>query len=136
MANIDDQKLMELVRDYPHLYRADHQDHSRKNICENSWSEIGAALNTDGKAVKECWRVIHDRYVRAINKQQQQNRSGAGTSHVPKIIRDLGRLRSSIRHRGTETNFPVENVSKLSVNVITLKCCNVIVILLYVHLCM
>ena len=59
--------------------------------------------------VKTDWKAVQDKYGRALKKWMTACRSGAGqiTFGQPKILTQLSWLSEFIRHRSTESNFPV-----------------------------
>ncbi|KAF7221764.1 uncharacterized protein [Nothobranchius furzeri] len=107
MSESFEEKLIDQVRIYPHLYDVSLPLLSDKYACQNSWREISDNLQSDAETCKIKWKQVRDRYVRARRKMMEK-RSGDGADGVlcPAVVRRLGWLSSFINHRSTETNFP------------------------------
>lgn len=40
--------FLSIMRDYPHVFEKDHQDHSDHTALDNAWSEISPGINETG----------------------------------------------------------------------------------------
>ena len=114
------EKLCDLVREYQWLYDATHPDYKSRDMARVSWAEIATELNSDSQTVLKRWRYIRDRYTRKLKDYVQSRRSGAGAdlTDAPRLVQDLGWLKTFISHRDTSTNFPGDDmVSKTKIYV-------------------
>ena len=104
-----EEKLCEQIRLYQHMYDTSSVLHSNKNALENAWREVATAMEKSVAKVKSDWKAVRDKYTRAHKKWKIACRSGAGqiTFGYPKILTQLSWLSEFIRHRFTESNFPV-----------------------------
>ena len=66
LAELFEEKLCELVRNYRHLCDVTSPGHRDKQMeIKNSCEETGKQLNISRSAAKEKWRSVRDRFVRA-----------------------------------------------------------------------
>lgn len=111
-----EERLSELVRNYPHLYDVSCPGHRDKQKIINSFQEIGEALGITGDVAKAKWAAIRERYVRAHNKVTGK-KSGDGANGMsaagPPILQRLVWLSPYISHRATVSNFPSNAVSSV-----------------------
>ena len=115
MAELFEERLCELVRNYCHIFDVSSPGHRDKHLVQNSWEEIGRELNVPWTVAKEKWRQVRDRFVRAHNKSASK-RSGdaADGSQDHPILRRLGWLKPFINHRATATNYPKNDMVRIS----------------------
>ncbi|XP_016355770.1 transcription factor Adf-1-like [Sinocyclocheilus anshuiensis] len=101
-----EERLCEEVR-YPHLYNTSLKQYKDIQTCNNSWREVAQSLGKEESACRHKWKYLRDRFVTA--KKKLKRRSGApGGRAVPSIVYLLSWLSDFVKHRDTDSNFPVE----------------------------
>ena len=109
--------LCDAVRRYPHLYNPSLQSYKDAQMTSNSWGEIARCLGKEEKVCRAKWKYLRDRFVKI--KKKAKGRSGAsGGKMLPAIYHQLSWLTQFVKHRETDSNFPLE------VMYVLLKLCN------------
>ncbi|XP_062238945.1 uncharacterized protein si:dkeyp-38g8.5 [Platichthys flesus] len=102
MDSIIEERLVEEVRKYEHLYNPTASTYKDANITANSWREISAAVGLDVPECIKTWRRIRDKFVRV--KKTTRGRSGdAGGQKVPDFFIFMSWLMPHIKHRQTKS---------------------------------
>jgi len=74
---MDDEKLIEFVRNCPHLWDHSLQEYRDRSVCNRSWISIAEQLGGfTSKEARDRWRQLRDSFVRA--KRNTIKKSGAG----------------------------------------------------------
>ncbi|XP_060861708.1 uncharacterized protein LOC132938721 [Metopolophium dirhodum] len=120
---MDDEKLIEVVRNYPVIYKLSDKNYKDNCIKDNVWKEISQSI---GKNVNDCktrWRTIRDSYKKNLKKRRLGTGSAATTKS--KYNDDsLSFLDNIENERRTTSNISVEkkacndntNYSEMAVN--------------------
>ncbi|CAI6345567.1 unnamed protein product [Macrosiphum euphorbiae] len=77
--SVDDEKLIECVRNYPVLYKLSDKNYKDNSVKENAWKEIAHFV---GKNVNDCktrWRTVRDSYKKNLKKRKLGTGSAAPT---------------------------------------------------------
>uniref|UniRef100_A0A1A8M2Y1 MADF domain-containing protein n=2 Tax=Nothobranchius pienaari TaxID=704102 RepID=A0A1A8M2Y1_9TELE len=106
MSESFEEKLIDQVRNYPHLYDVSLPLHSDKYACQNSWREISDNLQSDAETCKIKWKQVRDRCQGSKEDDGETEWGRCRRRVLSSIVRRLGWLSSFINHRSTETNFP------------------------------
>ncbi|XP_057708856.1 uncharacterized protein LOC130927215 isoform X2 [Corythoichthys intestinalis] len=99
-----EERIVEEVRKYDHLYNPSSKNYKDCQMASNSWREI--AENT-GLEVTECmkkWKNVRDKYVR-VRKRMASKNGDPGGRKVPAFYHALSWLAPHVKHRETETNL-------------------------------
>ena len=103
-----EEKLAELVREYPHLYIPSSKDHRHQQVARNSWREIGQTLNVEPEECKKRWNNLRDKFNKARKRVHSKTSGDAGGSNpVPKLFIQLQWLDAHIKHRNTTSNMTI-----------------------------
>ncbi|XP_062296542.1 uncharacterized protein LOC134001023 [Scomber scombrus] len=100
-----EERLIEEVRKYDHLYNSSSKNYKDCQVASNSWREI--SRNT-GLEVVECmkrWKNLRDKYVR-LRKKHATRSGDPGGRRVPAFYPFLSWLAPHVKHRETESNDP------------------------------
>ncbi|XP_019867851.2 DNA ligase 1 [Aethina tumida] len=76
LMNINEQKLIELVENNPHLYNphdANYHNHSER---DKSWVEIAEILDHDPQDCREKWRTLRDCYRKCLRNRLKGSAKG------------------------------------------------------------
>nr|XP_022911624.1 transcription factor Adf-1-like [Onthophagus taurus] len=74
---MNDEKLIEMVRDYPVLYDLSHAKYNDINYKNGIWKEIAKQLKEDWPSCKTRWNNIRDNYRKSLKKTVQQSGASA-----------------------------------------------------------
>ncbi|XP_023952642.2 transcription factor Adf-1 [Bicyclus anynana] len=75
---MDNEKLIEIVRDYKYLYDLTDKKYSDNMKKDQAWKEIGIKLKKNGTECKKAWALLRDAFRRTIKKKKKQTKSGQG----------------------------------------------------------
>lgn len=67
---LDEQVLIQLVKDRPVLFDKKHEDFRVGSARKKAWDEISAIVNWDVDTLQKRWRVMRDRFVRELRKSK------------------------------------------------------------------
>ncbi|XP_048067244.1 uncharacterized protein LOC125280626 [Megalobrama amblycephala] len=98
-----DERLVEEVKKYPHLYDSSLKDYKDAFIGCNSWREISQAIGKDEIFCRQRWKYLRDRYVKAARMMKRRS-DDAGGKKTPPIVVLLDWLSKFIKHRETDSN--------------------------------
>ncbi|CAB1458236.1 unnamed protein product [Pleuronectes platessa] len=102
MDSIIEERLVEEVRKYEHLYNPTASTYKDAGSTANSWSEISATVGLDVPECIKTWRRIRDKFVRV--KKTTKGRSGdEGGQKVPDFFIFMSWLMPHIKHRKTKS---------------------------------
>lgn len=99
-----EERLIEEVRKYDHIYNISSKNYKNCQMANNSWREI--AQNT-GLEVAECtkrWKNLWDKFVRLRRKLSTKSGDGGGQK-VPAFYHFLSWLAPHVKHCETESNY-------------------------------
>ncbi|XP_013180494.1 PREDICTED: transcription factor Adf-1-like [Papilio xuthus] len=78
---MDNEKLIQIVRKYKHLYDLNNKYYSNNQKKEQAWNEIGKKLQSSARECKKAWALLRDAYRRCVRKRRD---SESGMASVPK----------------------------------------------------
>lgn len=67
---LDEQVLIQLVKDRPVLFDKKNEDFRVANARKKAWEEISSIVNWDVETLQRRWRVMRDRFVRELRKSK------------------------------------------------------------------
>ena len=91
LSLLEEEKLTEIIRDFPILYDKSHQGYKERDAVENAWSEVAKSLEyvETGDMAKLCFESFKKRYLKKRNALKKVNRSGTSSVAVDKAKKDL-----------------------------------------------
>ncbi|KAL7381615.1 hypothetical protein ABVT39_008474 [Epinephelus coioides] len=118
MVESFEDKLIDQVRNYPHLYDVSLPLHSDKHACNNSWQQISVVLEFYVETCLQKWKQTRDRYVQARRKMMEK-RSGDDADGVfcPPVMpneEDLGSASASPTYDPGASPGPTNSASEPS----------------------
>ncbi|CDQ78715.1 unnamed protein product [Oncorhynchus mykiss] len=100
-----EEKLIEEVRRYNHLYNTSLKDYKDFTITSNSWKEIAQTLRVEEQVCRTKWKKLRDRYVRLRRKIKGKS-GGAASGIQTQILTTLSWLSGFIKHKETKSDYP------------------------------
>ncbi|XP_060931315.1 uncharacterized protein si:dkeyp-38g8.5 isoform X2 [Limanda limanda] len=102
MDNNTEERLVEEVRRYEHLYNPSASDYKDEQLTEDSWREISAVVGLDVSECIKTWRRMRDKFVR-VKKATTRSGGDAGRQNVPDFFISMSWLMPHIKHRMTKS---------------------------------
>lgn len=99
-----DERIIEEVRKYDHLYNSSSRHYKDCQMANNSWREIS---HNTGLEVAECmkkWKNLRDKYVR-LRKKMATRSGDPGGQKVPAFYHFMSWLAPHVKHRETDSNY-------------------------------
>lgn len=99
-----DERIIEEVRKYDHLYNSSSRHYKDCQMANNSWREIS---HNTGLEVAECmkkWKNLRDKYVR-LRKKMSTRSGDPGGQKVPAFYHFMSWLAPHVKHRETDSNY-------------------------------
>ncbi|XP_042262774.1 uncharacterized protein LOC121894316 [Thunnus maccoyii] len=103
-----EERLCEEVRRYPHLYNSSFKQHKDSQMCNTSWREIAQSLGKEEAMCRQKWKYLKIQFVKAKKKLKGRSGAAGGSVSVPPIVSLLNWLSIFVKHRDTDSNFPIE----------------------------
>ncbi|KAJ7986682.1 hypothetical protein DPEC_G00342430 [Dallia pectoralis] len=103
-----EERLIEEVRKYDHLYNSSSAHYKDCQMANNSWKEIAQSVGLDVTDCIKRWKYKFD----SLRKKVAPRNGDPGGKKVPAFYHFLSWLAPHIKHRETESNFePKEQTS-------------------------
>ncbi|XP_072095034.1 uncharacterized protein [Mobula birostris] len=99
-----EERLMEEVRKYVHLYDSSSPDYKDCQMASNSWKEISTNIGLDVMECTKKWKNLRDKYVHEQKRLAKRSRDPGGKK-VPAFYLFLSWLAPHIKHWETESNY-------------------------------
>ena len=84
MANLDCEKLIELVHVRPNLYDKKHREYKDKKKTNACWARIGEEVGVTGEVASQRWTTIRDNYARY--KKRIKGKTGSALKNITKYV--------------------------------------------------
>uniref|UniRef100_A0A1B6DMX7 MADF domain-containing protein n=1 Tax=Clastoptera arizonana TaxID=38151 RepID=A0A1B6DMX7_9HEMI len=68
-----EEKLIETVRNYEHLYMPSHKHYFDLTMKDNAWKEIAESLNSTDAECRKKWTALRDNFRKALRKRSIQS---------------------------------------------------------------
>ncbi|XP_030760339.1 transcription factor Adf-1-like isoform X2 [Sitophilus oryzae] len=75
-TRVDIHLFLSLVEGFKHLYDIKHKDYKDGQKKENSWREIGTAMDISVEEAKRIWKLLRDTYVRKKKAEPSGSQGG------------------------------------------------------------
>ncbi|XP_072125854.1 uncharacterized protein [Mobula birostris] len=99
-----EERLIEEVRKYVHLYDFSSPDYKDCQMASNSWKEISKNMGLDVTECTKKWKNFRDKYVRAWKTLSKRSGEPGGKKLLAFYV-PLSWLAPHIMHRETESNY-------------------------------
>ncbi|CAM4310221.1 unnamed protein product [Leuciscus chuanchicus] len=99
-----EERLIEEVRKYDHLYNSSSAHYKDCQMANNSWKEIAQNVGLDVTDCMKRWKNLRDKFVR-LRKKLAPRSGDPGGKKVPAFYHFLSWLAPHVKHRETESNF-------------------------------
>jgi len=102
-----DEVLIDLVRQYPHLYNKMSAERKDAQMARNSWHSIATALSTTADLCEKRWKALRNQFTKKKREIEFNTRSGAGQNKIRpfKFMEQLQFLNDHVIPRMTVTNI-------------------------------
>ncbi|XP_012279619.1 uncharacterized protein LOC105699324 [Orussus abietinus] len=107
---MDDEKLIEYIREYEELYDLSHSQYLNGNIKNKKWAEISNKLKQPVAACKSRWNNIRDNFRKSLKKRGAKSGQAGATNKRYKYESQLSFLVPFIKER--ETSSSLSNVER------------------------
>lgn len=104
-----EERMVEEVRKYVHLYIPTHKEYKNVNMSWTSWREIAGNVGLSVKDTKEKWRTMRDRFMRIKKSLKGKSGDAGGNKTVPAFYTLMSFLEPHVKHRETSSNFTKVN---------------------------
>ncbi|KAJ8014484.1 hypothetical protein DPEC_G00040710 [Dallia pectoralis] len=105
-----EERLIEEVRKYDHLYDSSSAHYKDCQMANNSWKEIAQSIGLDVTDCIKRWNNLRDKFVR-LRKKLAPRSGDPGGKKVPALYHFLSWLAPHVKHRATESNFEPKPLS-------------------------
>ncbi|KAF5277014.1 hypothetical protein FQR65_LT16073 [Abscondita terminalis] len=102
---MNDEKLIELVRNYPVLYDLSNAKYMDTNFKNTIWRKIGDEMKTTGTSCKTRWGNIRDNFRKSLKKTKTVSGQKAKTAKPYKYSEQLNFLKKFFDDRETMSNI-------------------------------
>ncbi|XP_015433726.1 PREDICTED: uncharacterized protein LOC107189657 [Dufourea novaeangliae] len=102
---MNDEQLIELVRQYPVLYDVSHPKYMNTSLKLDIWNKIGRNIRQDVSVCKARWNNIRDNYKKCLRKTAMKRRQNAKKIRLYKYSEQLSFLKKYIDERKTNTSI-------------------------------
>ncbi|XP_066585521.1 uncharacterized protein [Prorops nasuta] len=118
--------LIDLIKDYPHLYDTGMNEYKDAIMKENSWMEIAKALNSSVANCKRRWLRLRERFTNEKRLQDSETKSGSGASHRSSFpyLGNMSFLEKFIKRRKSYSNCIYKSPNEISTEIIDEACNN------------
>ena len=91
LSLLEEEKLVEIVRNYPILYDKSHQGYKGRDAVRNAWREVAMSLEfiDDGDSARQYFDVFKKRYLRKRGSVKKASKSGTSSASVQKAKKDF-----------------------------------------------
>ncbi|XP_068207668.1 uncharacterized protein [Palaemon carinicauda] len=105
---MDDELLIELVRNHLVLYDVAQPKYMDCRFKQNIWKKIGDVMKVDGSSCKSRWNNIRDNYRKFIKKTSTKSGQSAKKIKLYKFSEQLSFLKKYMQERETKGNIASE----------------------------
>ncbi|KAF5307839.1 hypothetical protein FQR65_LT18321 [Abscondita terminalis] len=109
---MNDEKLIELVRNYPVLYDLSNAKYMDTNFKNTIWRKIGDEMKTTGTSCKTRWGNIRDNFRKSLKKTKTVSGQKAKTAKPYKYSEQLNFLKKFFDDKETMSNIDAEVTSQ------------------------
>ncbi|CAH4032751.1 transcription factor Adf-1-like [Pieris brassicae] len=106
---MNDEQLIELVKQYSVLYDvklAQYRDH---NVRNNAWEEIAEQMNLSVEEVKNKWSKLRNCFTNALKRRRKKSGQAAAKAIPWKLEKQMEFLLPYVEGRSTVTNLSTSN---------------------------
>ncbi|KAJ3659397.1 hypothetical protein Zmor_011087 [Zophobas morio] len=114
IAKSSDELLIDLVREYKHLYDHSRKDYKDKTKQENSWEEISTILHIPVQECKQRWKVLRDRYSKELRLRKGKTGDGKKEKKAWPLFEAMCFINDHLRKRRTFGNVETETINVIN----------------------
>ncbi|GAB6022306.1 hypothetical protein CHUAL_006426 [Chamberlinius hualienensis] len=112
---MNNQKLIECVREYMFLYDLNDHRYTDNQLKDDAWKEIAKKLRVQKKDCKKSWFLLRDAFRRAIKKKKEAKSGQAcGSTRKWKYEEEMSFLLPYFKERSTISTQPPTNEDEVS----------------------
>ena len=112
---MNSEQLIEMVKQYEHLYNVASPHYKDVGMKENSWSEIATEMGCPTEGCKKEWKLLRDNFSRELRKKKRVSGSKGRKLKTWAFFDQMSFIKDHVRTRKGKkntTNLPNEGVNK------------------------